>query len=284
VIRLAVRVPRERSELVLAELLDLAPGGVEEVSIDDRTVEYAVYGAPGELPGLPDLQALAGGSLVALSTSEVADDWQERWREFHRPVVIEPPVGAGVPALRVRPPWEPAASPDSALLELVIDPGQAFGTGAHATTRLCLELLLALRARGGAGAVLDVGTGSGVLAIAAALLGFGPVAALDNERESVQAALDNAAANGVAITVARLDLRAEPLPASRGVVLANLLRPLLADLAGALAQQAPSHLLAGGLLEGELDEVTELFERRNGLVPVERRTRDGWGAIWLAAS
>ena len=95
----------------------------------------------------------------------------------------------------------------------MIDPGQAFGTGAHATTRLCLELLLELAAlEDRPGPLLDVGTGSGVLAIAAARLGFAPVLGLDHERESVAAAQENARVNGVAIEVRRFDLRTQTLP------------------------------------------------------------------------
>ena len=89
-IRLAVRVRREQAELVLAELLDLAPSGVEEVSVGSGdVVEYAVYGAPGELPALPELTAAAGGALVEVRSTEVADDWDQRWREFHRPLVLQ---------------------------------------------------------------------------------------------------------------------------------------------------------------------------------------------------
>ena len=90
----------------------------------------------------------------------------------------------------MRPPWEASgARGDQAVQEIVIDPGQAFGTGAHASTRLCLELLLELAVlEPPAGPLLDIGTGSGVLAIAAARLGFTPVLGLDHERESVEAA------------------------------------------------------------------------------------------------
>ncbi len=95
-------------------------------------IEYAVYGAPGELPAVPDLRAAAGGAYVDVSTEEIADDWAERWRSFHRPLVIGD-------RLTVRPPWEP---PGATALDVVVDPGQAFGTGSHATTRLCLELML----------------------------------------------------------------------------------------------------------------------------------------------
>jgi ribosomal protein L11 methyltransferase len=296
VIRLAVRVRREQAELVLAELLELAPAGVEEVAIGDDAVEYAVYGPPGELPGLPDLNAVAGDALVAISTSEVADDWRERWRGFHRPVLIAAPTavalgGAAVPALHVRPPWEaPASSTHGEVREIVIDPGQAFGTGAHASTRMCLELLLELAARERPdGALLDVGTGSGVLAIAAALLGFQPVLGLDNELESVEAARENADVNGVSIDVRRLDLRAERLPwadepageQSALVITANLLRPLLLSLADSLAA-APAHLIAGGLLVSEADEIAAAYGGRLGMRERERRHSGEWAALWLA--
>lgn len=299
-IRLAVRVRREDAEIVLAELLELAPGGVEEVSLDQETIEYAVYGAPGELPALPDLDAAVGDTPVEVSSTEIADDWGERWKRFHHPVLIEPPrrisaMRGGhseerVPALHVRPPWEAPSDREDAE-ELVIDPGQAFGTGAHATTRLCLELLLELAALGDRpGPLLDVGTGSGVLAIAAARLGFAPVLGLDHERESVAAARENARVNGVRIEVRHFDLRAQTLPwlgtadgpAEPIVVVANLLRPLLLDLARGMPC-APSQLLAGGLLRDQVDEVVGAFGERLGLRERERRVSGEWAAVWLSA-
>jgi ribosomal protein L11 methyltransferase len=296
VIRLAVRVRREQAELVLAELLELSPGGVEEVQVGEGEVEYAVYGAPGELPGLPAVDAAVGDALVEISTSETPDDWEERWKRFHRPVLIEPSqrtaaAQGNVPAIRVRPPWR-AAGPGRAgeIEEIVIDPGQAFGTGGHASTRLCLELLLELAGREGAhGPLLDVGTGSGVLAIAAARLGFGPVLALDNERESVAAAQSNAAVNGVDIEVRRIDVSREALPwidaapgpAGSLVVVANLLRPLLTELAH-LLPRAPSHLVAGGLLREEAEQVACVFGERLGLSLRARRESEDWAALWLA--
>ena len=113
------------------------------------------------------------------------DDWDQRWRSFHKPLVLGD-------RLSVRPPWE--APPASAAIDLVIDPGQAFGTGAHATTRLCLELMLELAGTDRAGEppqrgpFLDLGCGSGVLAIAAARLGFSPVLAVDFDPVAVEAA------------------------------------------------------------------------------------------------
>ena len=267
-IRLAVRVQDEQAELVLAELLELAPSGVEEVALGGGVTEYAVYGAPGELPALPEVRAAAGEALVEVSTSEVADDWSERWRDFHRPLVLGR-------ELTVRPPWEP---PGRSRLDVVIDPAQAFGTGSHATTRLCLELLLELEP---GGPLIDLGCGSGVLAITAARLGFGPVLALDNDPAAVSATEQNAAANGVALEARCFDLRSEELPAAP-TLLANLLRPLLITLAERLVTP-PGRLIASGLLRAEADEIAAAYAER-GLHEVARRERGEWAALQLSGS
>jgi ribosomal protein L11 methyltransferase len=308
VIRLALRVRREDAEVALAELLELAPSGVEELEVGEW-VEYAVYGAPGELPELPALRAAVGGTLVDVTTSELPDDWGERWKSFHRPVLVispeaaadSPSAGDGppahavsVPSLYVRPPWEvPVELPDAE--EIVIDPGQAFGTGAHHTTRMCLELLLELASHEpGRGPVVDVGCGSGVLAIAGTRLGYAPVLALDHEAESVQAAAENAAVNGVneGVEVRRFDLRREALPAGDGpastpgpIVLANLVRPLLLDLAESMgtSRYTPAHLIASGLLREEADEVAAAFQDRLGLSERARRHGGEWVAVWLTS-
>ena len=273
-IRLAVRVARADAPDALAELLAFSPAGVEEVDVDDATVEYVLYGARGELPSLHALRAGVGAALVEVSSSEIADDWASRWRSFHRPIEI-----AG--ALYVRPPWHEPAD-DSKLIDVVIDPGQAFGTGSHATTRLCLELLVSLAQNGGAaGPLLDLGTGSGVLAIAAAKLGFAPVSGVDHEPESVAAARTNAAANGVAIEVSRLDLRRDALP-SAPTITANLLRPLLLELARRL-REPPAVLIASGLLTDQLDEVAGEFAARQGLHEQGRRHDGEWSALLLEA-
>jgi ribosomal protein L11 methyltransferase len=282
VLRLAVRVQREQADLVLAGLLELAPSGVEETEVGEDVVEYAVYGAPGELPALPDLTAAAGGALVEVRTEEIADDWDQRWREFHRPLVLDG-------RLSVRPPW---LSPVGTPVDLVIDPGQAFGTGAHATTRLCLELMLELAGSGGA--FLDLGCGSGVLAIAAARLGWAPVVALDSDPASVAAAAENAMLNGVEVSVRRHDLRRDPV-VSAETVAANLLRPLLLAWAARLAAdpgaradpgapadpaQVPARLIASGLLIGEEDEVADAFAWC-GLTEAARRSAGEWSALLL---
>lgn len=266
-LRLAVRVGRDQAELVLAELLELTPGGVEEVELPDGAIEYAVYGAPGELPALPDLRAAAGTALVDISTREVADDWAERWRKFHRPLVLDG-------RLTIRPPWEP---PGDTPIDLVIDPDRAFGTGAHATTRLCLELLLELSP---AGPLTDVGCGSGVLAIAAAKLGFSPVVALDNDPVAVDITRANSLQNGVELDVRRLDLRGERVPVA-ATMTANLLRPLLLELASWWeGSELPQRLIASGLLSTESDEIASTFARL-GLREAARRSEGEWTALLL---
>ena len=265
VIRLAIRAPAAAADPVLAALLDLAPAGVEQVD-GDGWVEYAVYGAPGELPSLPEGDAEVGGVTVSVRGEQVPDDWAERWRRFHHPLLV-----AG--RLYVRPPWEePAARPG--VEEVVIDPGQAFGTGAHATTEGSLELLLDLPARG---SVADLGCGSGVLAIAAAKLGFGPVTAVDVDLLALDATRQNARVNGVALDrVERANLR-DDVPPAADLVLANLMRPLLLRLEPRL-QPRPPALILSGLLDHEADEVVAAF------APLEERRRvslRGWTSVLL---
>ncbi len=268
-LRLAVRVHRNQAELVLAELLELAPSGVEEVEISADVIEYAVYGAPGELPAVPDLRAAAGGAYVDVSTEEIADDWAERWRSFHRPLVIGD-------RLTVRPPWE---LPGDTALDVVVDPGQAFGTGSHATTRLCLELMLSEDRH--AGSLVDVGCGSGVLAIVAAKLGFAPVIALDYDRAATAATSENAARNGVELDVRDFDMREEQAPRA-DVGIANVLAGPLLTWA-AFQRELPPTLILSGLLATETDRVAAAYAQR-GHAERERRVSGEWAALLLTSA
>jgi ribosomal protein L11 methyltransferase len=282
-IRLAVRSRRAEAELALADLLELSPGGVEEVPApngDSELVEYAIYGAAGELPDVGALQAAVGGALVEVRSERVPDDWRERWKRFYHPLLI-----AG--RLYVRPPWERAAE-RGGVVEVVIDPGQAFGTGTHPTTSMCLELLVnaAGRRRGFPGlrrskTLCDLGCGSGVLAIAGAKLGFGPVLGVDLEQSALAESDRNARRNYVEVEFRRLDLREEKAPLA-DVVTANLTADLLgcaADLWAATGGR-PRTLIASGFLADEADQVLERLAKA-GLRAERRVTDRGWAAAVL---
>jgi ribosomal protein L11 methyltransferase len=201
---------------------------------------------------------------VAVRGEAVPDDWGERWKRFHQPVL----VGG---RLWVRPPW---VEPRAGALDLVVDPGEAFGTGAHPTTRLTLELMLELDP---GGSFADLGCGSGVLAIAAARLGFAPVIAVDGERAALDATRRNATANDVTLDrIERVNLREEPPPPA-DTMAANLTRPLLLRVA-ALLHEPPRVLLVSGLLDAEADEVAAAFAP---LTERRRLSESGWTALLL---
>jgi ribosomal protein L11 methyltransferase len=289
-IRLAVRCRPDQADLVLAELVVLAPNGVEEERGPDY-VEYAIYGGEGELPELGELEVAAGDGLVEVVATEVPDDWADRWQDFHKSILVGD-------RLWLRPSWEP---PREGTVDVVVDPGRAFGTGAHPTTRLCLELLLELSERGEAGGPLtDLGTGSGVLAIAAAKLGWGPVSGYDHEPAAVEAAAANARANGVDARFERFDLR-QSLPDLAPTVVVNVTAPLQREIAAQLTSDKgrrgrggrslpavaptappppPQTLIASGLLPTELDDVAAAFAPA-GLAEAERRHHGDWSALLL---
>jgi len=163
----------------------------------------------------------------------------------------------------IGPPWE---TPPRDVVPVVINPGRAFGTGAHATTRLCIELVTELEPQ----SLLDIGCGSGVVGIAGSLLGFDPVTALDVDPAAIGATFRNAAANAVELDARQLDATKADLP-SAGVAVANV----SLDVVGALLSRlnAP-HAVTSGYLER--DEPDLGFYRR-----VARRTLDGWAADLL---
>jgi ribosomal protein L11 methyltransferase len=269
-IRLAVRCRPEQAEIVLAELVQLAPGGVEEEAGPDW-VEYAIYGAEGELPDLGAVEAAAGDGIVEITSERIPDDWADRWRDFHEPTVIA--EGRVV----IRPEWRDSPKPDA--LDVVIDPGQAFGTGAHPTTRMCVDMLVFLADRGdAAGALVDLGTGSAVLAIVAAKLGWSPVLGVDHEAPAIEATKENAAANGIDMSVERVNLRSDSAPTAPTMV-ANLVAPVLRDVAR-LMIHPPSTLVISGLLTGEALDVAGDFAR-HGLTTTERLDSGDWSALLL---
>jgi ribosomal protein L11 methyltransferase len=288
-IRLAVRCAPEQAEIVLAELTVLAPNGVEEEQ-GPGYVEYAIYGGEGELPELGQIEVAAGDGLVEVVATEVPDDWADRWQDFHKPLLVGD-------RLWLRPSWE---EPREGTVDVVVDPGRAFGTGAHPTTRLCLEFLLELAEAGQArGPLADLGTGSGVLAIAAAKLGWSPVRGYDHEEPSIEAASANAEANGVSIELERRNLR-EGLPELASTVVANMTAPILKVVAEQLDSggsrgrtrrsnsgeapssppPAPSTFVLSGLLPAELDDAAAAFVPA-GFEEADQRLQGDWAALLL---
>jgi ribosomal protein L11 methyltransferase len=225
-------------------MLELFPTGFEEIDHPDGLELVAYTDDAGE-----ERLWAAFGEVVA---EDVPAGWEERWRDFHRPVQVG--------SLWIGPPWE---TPPPGAETVVVDPGRAFGTGGHATTRLCLRLLVDQER----GSLLDAGCGSGVLAIAAVKLGFGPVVALDHDPSALEATRRNAAANGAVLECRLTDVLAEPLPTA-DVVVANI----SADTAGRLVPLLDtSTVITSGYLE------------QDGLAPPgfahERRVvESGWAA------
>ena len=225
-------------------MLELFPEGFEERERGDE-LELAVY------------TDSLGGARIARTfgvthEDEVPSDWRDRWRRFHRPVHAGP--------FWVGPSWEGA--PDDTIA-IVIDPGLAFGTGAHATTRLCLELLATIDP----GSVLDAGCGSGVLSVAAAKLGCRPVYAVDDDPFAVDAARANAARNDVDIEARCGDVLRVELPTT-DIVVANIARESV-ELLGPRVRAR--ELITSGYLADEAFEVA-------GFRQAERRVLDGWAA------
>ena len=223
-------------------MLELFPEGYAEAREDD-SVELAAF---TDEEGAERLRTRFGDVRV----EPVPEGWEDEWKRFHRPVEIG--------SLWVGPPWE---APSSGSLSVVIDPGRAFGTGAHPTTQLCLELLQELER----GSLVDLGCGSGVIAIAAARLGYAPVLAVDVDEAAVEATSRNAAVNGVDVEARLLDLvRVEAPPAD--VAVANIdLRTISA------IRPRAGRLVTAGYPVTDRPGVS-------GFEHVERRTLDGWAA------
>ncbi len=296
---LRVSVPRRWAEVVGAVLMErLGPyaeeGATPDSGINDPVV-LVFYPPAGDSPCDADLLSalpaeLQTGDMVRVERQEVPRDWVDGWKAHFRAVVIG--------RVRVRPPWEPPA--DAALVDVVINPGLAFGTGLHPTTRGALELLQQDCSAGEAiapsgpgtawaprGALVDVGTGSGILSVSAARLGWGPIIAFDNDAVALVSASQNIAENGVADLVQLRECSVDDAPLSwfaGATVLANMtLGPVLA-LVHRLAEAPPGRLVASGILSGAQEQELVVEARSLGFCPGRRLYEGEWVSLELLPS
>ncbi|MDZ4198072.1 MAG: 50S ribosomal protein L11 methyltransferase [Kiritimatiellia bacterium] len=228
---------------------------------------------------------LAARALPADMTQTMAirefepEEWTESWKRHFQAMDIGD-------RLRVTPPWMASTKPHpSGRMELIIDPGLSFGTGNHFTTRFCLRQLdrLAPRVRGAT--FLDIGTGSGILAIAAARLGASRAVGWDFDPVCVKQAAENARINGVSTLCSFLlrDITAGFPDGTDDLVCANLYSSLLIEHASSLLNRTREYLMISGLRRTELDAVSDAFARLGARE--ESRDHDSeWGGLVFHAT
>jgi len=281
---LVLTAPAGELELLAARLFDHGALGVELQEPDQQL-----------MPGTPPLPPGAGRCIAhfiergsaadsarelgrAEAPVEVAEeDWSVAWRKHHRPLRVGPRSW-------VQPPWEDApAAPGE--VRVLIDPGMAFGTGSHPTTALCLERVDELLAQAPGADALDVGTGSGVIALLAVKLGAGRVCGTENDPVALEAARRGAELNG--IRPERIDWAlADPDELPGGpyrIVVANILLNTLVELAPAIARKVAlgGRLVLSGLLSSQAAEAEAAYAAQ-GLLPAGRAERDGWVRVELS--
>lgn len=275
---LTLDVSRDLAEERSADLFELGASGVEVRDGEGTPMPGVPQPAPGratvlawfaERADADAARAEHGGELAEVPDADWGEEWKKDFRAF------------SIGRVWVRPTWI-AESPPPGAVEVVLDPGMAFGTGTHPTTSLCVAALSDLLSSKPGASVLDVGTGSGLLAIAAKKLGAGRVAANDNDPVAVRVAAENAAANGVALepTVAPV----EEIPGRFDIVVANILANTLVELAPALASKVAGGgvVLLSGILTPQEDEVRAAYEAQ-GLTPFpgEDRRQGEWSLLAL---
>jgi len=275
---LVLLAPPEELEILAAELFDLGALGVE-------------FQEPGMplMPGTPELPEGRGRAIAHFADREAAEasartlrsepplevpeqDWGTAWRAHHRTMRVGPRSW-------VHPPWE---QPPPSAVAVAIDPGMAFGTGSHPTTALCLERCDQLLAELGGGDVLDVGTGSGVIALLAKKLGARRVVGTENDPVALEAARQAAELNGISGVEWMLVPDPARVPGRFQIVVANILLNTLEELAKAIASKvAPGgRLVLSGLLSSQADPALRAYQEE-GLRPLQRKEREGWVRVEL---
>jgi len=291
--RIEVETDAGDGEETAAFLAELTGAGVESIHLEGEGApgrERIVAYFPGGGGHLTE-KALIGTFLDGLRTRRPSspprlvrsgqlpeEDWQRTWKKHFRPVRVT----AG---LTVTPPWE-ECTPGSGEEVLTIDPGMAFGTGLHATTRLVLELLGGIRAAAlpFPATALDVGTGTGILAMACALFGASKVVAVDNDPPAVSAAVGNVLRNGLEeiVEVSGRDLG--EIGGVFGLITANIVHDTLVEIAPALEERlaAPGTLICSGILSGPQEESLRGKYEKLGLRCVDSKAEGEWSALKFA--
>lgn len=212
--------------------------------------------------------ATAGGVTYGEITSELIDDadYENEWKKYYKPIKTS--------RVTVVPTWI-KYSPEDGERVMRLDPGMAFGTGSHATTRMCLEMM---QAEGKD--VIDVGCGSGILGIAAALTGAKSVYMCDIDPLAVKFATENAALNGVDVKVECADLIEGD--ATADLIIANITADILIRLAKDIGKHLAEggNILLSGIIDGRADDVISVYERE-GYAVVQKMSRDEWNAVLL---
>ncbi len=288
-LNLSLSIPREHAERYGDELMAL---GAISVNVEDAhegtTAEKPIFGEPGASTGLWDLcrltalfapdadvshAASVAATALAIELPELLietledTDWVKQNRDQFQPIRISEKVW-------IVPTWH--AAPDTAAINIALDPGAAFGTGSHPTTRLCLQWLEANLGTEPKPSLLDYGCGSGILAIAGKRLGAGETGGVDIDAQAIEAARYNAAQNGVDISFATTD---QTLDFVADITVANILANPLKVLAPLLAAHTRSggRLALAGILDHQADEIIAIYRPWFALA-VWRRD-EGWSCI-----
>jgi ribosomal protein L11 methyltransferase len=292
--RIAIRTNPQAEEAVRGLLEDLlGTSCASYTDLENRVVDVAVY-LEKRPPDFPALRATLEAGLRLLAASEKkfgvgrlsvtrvrAQDWTESWKRHFKPI----DVGG---KLLIRPSWS-RQRPHKGQSIIVLDPGLSFGTGQHATTRFCLEQIVAWRDAAKSQSFLDVGTGSGILALAAARVGYRPTIGLDNDPDAVRVARTNARLNGLArhIRFHEHDITqpSKKIGGKFSLVCANLIAPLLLEhrqeLVSLLA--APGRLVLAGILRTEFPRIRRAYQAL-GLAVVAQRPEKEWHSVALSGT
>jgi len=276
--RIDVVVPEEDAEALAFEVAESLALGVE--LIEDGFRFYVDAAVPNDLwqgklgrllADYRDQNPERAGTVLVRIQDLVEDDWADRWKAYFKPLR----VGR---RFLVCPTWD-NSEPGAGDRVILMDPGRAFGTGHHETTRLCLEWLedWTESNRPETMSLLDLGTGSGILAMAGALLGFGRVLAVDNDEEAVEVARENLRVNGLEGRIVLSVGSVGELEERFDVVAANLQANPLIEMAHALSErlQPEGMLVLSGILVDQRESVRSAYEEA-GLLFVERRSAGEW--------